>query len=70
MKYLESKKGVASGELVIKGTRIRIAQIIAMLANDYTIDKIHEEWFPHLSTRVLKGSLEEAAEHFSSKLHA
>jgi uncharacterized protein (DUF433 family) len=35
--YLESRPDRASGELTIKGTRIRIAQVINMLANGFTI---------------------------------
>ncbi len=46
MKYLESVPERASGELTIKGTRIRIAQVITMLANGFTIEQLHEEWFP------------------------
>lgn len=69
MKYLESRLDIASGELIIKGTRIRVAQVINMLANGYTIKQIHEEWFPHLSIQKLRGAVEEAAQHLSTDLH-
>ena len=38
-KHLESRPERASGELTIKGTRIRIAQVINMLANGFTMDR-------------------------------
>ena len=70
MKYLEAIPERASGELTIKGTRIRIAQIINMLANGFTIQELHAEWYPHLSVSVLKGAVEEATEILSAKTHA
>jgi uncharacterized protein (DUF433 family) len=69
-KYLESIPERASGELTIKGTRIRIAQIINMLANGFTIDELHTEWFPHLSVSVIRGAVKEATEYLSVKAHA
>jgi len=62
MKYLEARPDRASGELTIIGTRIRIAQIITMLANGYTIEELHTEWFPHVSVQTLRGAVEEAAQ--------
>jgi uncharacterized protein (DUF433 family) len=38
MKYLEAIPERASGELTIKGSRIRIALVIKKLANGETID--------------------------------
>lgn len=70
MRYLESPPGRASGELTIKGTRIRIAQVITMLANGFTIEQLHEEWFPHLSVRTLRGAVEEATQYLSANAHA
>lgn len=70
MKYLESKPERASGELTIKGTRIRIAQIINMLANGFTIKQLHTEWFPHISISTLRGAVEEAAQCLSAQSHA
>ena len=63
-KYLESRPDRASGELTIKGTRIRIAQVINQLANGYTIELMQEGW-PWLSPATLKGAIEEAAELLS-----
>jgi uncharacterized protein (DUF433 family) len=62
MKYLDQRPNRASGELTIIDTRIRIAQVINMLANGYTIEQLHEGWFPHVSVQTLRGALEEAAE--------
>jgi len=70
MNYLQSKPGIAGGELTIKDTRIRIAQVISMLANGYTIKRIHTEWFPHLSTETLSGAVEEATQYLSTGAHA
>jgi uncharacterized protein (DUF433 family) len=68
-KYLEARSDRASGELTIIGTRIRIAQVINMLANGYTIEQLQEGW-PWLSVTVLKGALEEATELLSATVHA
>ena len=69
-KYLESRPERASGELTLKGTRIRIAQVINMLANGFTIETLHDEWFPHVSVSMLKGAVEEAAQCLSAQAHA
>ena len=61
MKYPKARPVLASGELTITGTRIRIAQIITMLANGYTIEELHTEWFPHVSVQTLRSAVEEAA---------
>ena len=60
-KYLASRPDRASGELTIKDTRIRIAQVINMLAHGHTLQHMHEGW-PWLSTATLKGAIKEAAE--------
>jgi uncharacterized protein (DUF433 family) len=70
MKYLESRPERASGELTIKGTRIRVAQVITMLANGFTLEQLHDEWFPHLSVSTLRGAVEEATQYLSVKAHA
>jgi uncharacterized protein (DUF433 family) len=67
--YLEARPDRASGELTIKGTRTRIAQVINMLANGYTIDQLHEGW-PWLSIATLKGAVQEATELLSAQNHA
>jgi uncharacterized protein (DUF433 family) len=61
-KYLESLPDRASGELTIKGTRIRIAQVINMLAHGFTLQELHTEHFPHVSVRTLRGAVEEATQ--------
>jgi uncharacterized protein (DUF433 family) len=71
-KYLESRPDRASGELTIKGTRIRIAQVINMLANGHTLAQMYDGW-PWLSAATLKGAIEEAAALLSdqnSQTHA
>ena len=69
-KYLESRPDRASGELTFKGTRIRIAQVINMLANGYTIEQLHTEWFPQLTVSTLRGAVEEATELLSANVNA
>jgi uncharacterized protein (DUF433 family) len=70
MKYLEARPDRASGELTITGTRIRIAQVINMLAHGFTVEKLHDEWFPHVSTTTLRGAVEEATQLLSANAHA
>jgi uncharacterized protein (DUF433 family) len=69
MKYLESRKERASGELTFKGTRIRVAQAITMLANGYTIKELHERW-PHVSVNTIRGAVEEATQYLTTSTHA
>jgi uncharacterized protein (DUF433 family) len=69
MKYLEAIPERCSGELTIKGTRIRIAQVINMLANGFTIEQLHEGW-PWISVATLKGAVEEATQLLSTQVHA
>jgi len=69
MKYLEAIQERASGELTIKGTRIRVAQAITLLANGYTIEQLHKEWWPHISTKLIKAAVEEATGYLGTKVH-
>jgi uncharacterized protein (DUF433 family) len=69
-KYLESRPDRASGELTIKDTRIRIAQVINMLANGFTLAELHTEHFPHVSIRTLRGAVEEATQSLPRQAHA
>ena len=62
--YLESRSDRASGELTIKGTRIRITQVINMLANGFTLKQLHEGW-PWISVTTLRGAVQEATEYLS-----
>ena len=68
MKYLEAIPERASGELIIKGTRIRIAQVINMLAHGETIEQLHEGW-PWISVKTLRGAVEEATQLLSNQTH-
>ena len=69
MKYLDKRPERASGELTIKGTRIRIAQVINMLAHGSTIEQLHEGW-PWISVATLQGTVEEASQLLSAETHA
>jgi uncharacterized protein (DUF433 family) len=69
-KYLESRPDRASGELTIKGTRIRIAMVINMLAHGFTLQELHTEHFPHVSVRTLRGAVEEATQSLPVQTHA
>ena len=70
MKYLDQRPERASGELTIKGTRIRVAQVINMLANGFTLEQLHTEHFPHVSVSTLRGAVEEATQLLSTQTHA
>jgi uncharacterized protein (DUF433 family) len=65
MKYLQSNPNIASGDLTIKGTRIRISQVFRMLAAGQTIEYILEGW-PWMSERTLRGAMEEAISQLES----
>jgi len=70
MKYLEARPERASGEFTIKGTRIRIAMVINMLAHGFTLEELHTEHFPHVSIRTLRGGVEEATQYLSAQTNA
>jgi uncharacterized protein (DUF433 family) len=70
MKYLEARKERVGGELTITGTRITVSQVINMLANGFTIEELHTEWFPHLSPTTLKGAVAEATQLLRDHVHA
>jgi uncharacterized protein (DUF433 family) len=70
MKYLAQRPERASGALTITGTRIRIAQVITMLANGFTLETLHTEHFPHVSISTLRGAVEEATDYLSAQAHA
>jgi uncharacterized protein (DUF433 family) len=70
MKYLESIPERCSGELTIEGTRIRVAQVINMLAHGFTLQELHTEHFPHVSVSTLRGAIEEATQLLSAQTHA
>jgi uncharacterized protein (DUF433 family) len=70
MKYLDSNPEIARGELIIKGTRIRIAQVLRMLSNGMTIEQIHADWWPWLPMRTLQGAVAEAIDRLDKRIHA
>lgn len=70
MKYLEAIPERCSGELTIKGTRIRVAQAITMLANGYTIKQLHDEWWPHVPVSTIRGAVEEATQYLTKSTNA
>lgn len=70
MKYLQAIPGLSSGELTVKGTRIRVAQVISLLAGGYTLSELRDERYPHVSMHVLRGAVEEASQHLSADAHA
>jgi uncharacterized protein (DUF433 family) len=49
MKYLQSNPNIARGDFTIKGTRIRISQVVRMLASGITIEEMAGQWWPWLS---------------------
>ena len=69
-KYLEARPDRCSGELTLKGTRIRVAQVINMLAHGYTLERLHKEWFPQLSVSTLRRAVEEATALLSANVNA
>ena len=69
-KYLAARIDRASGELTIKGTRIRIAQVINQLAHGFTLEQLHTEHFPHVSKSTLRGAVEEATQSLPVQAHA
>jgi uncharacterized protein (DUF433 family) len=68
--YLEARPDRASGELTLKGTRIRIAQVINMLAHGFTLKELHTEHFPHISVHALRGAVEEATQSLPVQTNA
>ncbi len=68
MKYLQSNPNIASGDLTIKGTRIRISQVFRMMASGMTIEYILEGW-PWMSAETLHGAMEEAIKQLETPVH-
>ncbi len=60
MKYLQTNLNIAGGALTIKGTRIRISQVIRMLASGITLEEMAGQWWPWLSLQMLRGAIDEA----------
>jgi uncharacterized protein (DUF433 family) len=64
MKYLESRDDIAQGELIIKGTRIRIVQFLQFLKNGSSLGDIHK-MYPWISMKTLSGAVDEAIDTIS-----
>lgn len=66
LKIIESNPKVLGGKAVIKGTRIPVARILALLGMDYTLADIQNE-FPQLSL-LTKENLSDILAYYQSKL--
>jgi uncharacterized protein (DUF433 family) len=60
MERIEVNPAICSGKPVIRGTRIRVRNILGMVAGGYTTDRILEA-FPELSRDDVSAALEYAA---------
>ncbi|MFJ6384960.1 DUF433 domain-containing protein [Kitasatospora sp. NPDC092039] len=69
MKYLDSSPNIASGDFVLKGTRIRITQFIDFMKNGVSIAQLHE-WYPWVSKKQISGAVDEANEIINNAAHA
>lgn len=65
-KIIETNPKVLGGKPVIKGTRIPVARILALLGMDYSIMDIKKE-FPQLSL-LTKRDLSDILSYYQSKL--
>lgn len=70
MKYLESNPGISAGQLVLKGTRIRVSHLLSKLLAGQTIEQIHTEWYPQIPLATLRGAVQEAITAFDQSVHA
>ena len=69
MKYLESRADIGGGELIIKGTRIRIAQFLQFLKDGSSLQEIHK-LYPWISMKKLSGAVDEVIESVTQTSHA
>ena len=69
MRYLESRQDIGGGELIIKGTRIRIAQFLQFLRDGSTLQEIHE-LYPWITMKKLSGAVDEAIDIVTQSSHA
>lgn len=65
-KYINSDPKILSGAPVITDTRVPIARILYLLKDGYTLEQISEQ-LPHVSSKTLKGALNELAQKVESK---
>jgi len=64
-KIIETNPNVLGGKPVIKGTRIPVARILALLGMDYSLTDIRRE-FPQLSL-LTKQDLSDILSYYQSK---
>lgn len=67
MKYLESNPQIASGHLVIKGSRICISHVLRLIVEGVSIEEIHEKWYSWIPVSVVRGAVNEAIKQVESK---
>lgn len=65
MKYIVSNPKILSGKPVISGTRIPVDHVLFLLKDGYTIEAIHE-FYPHVSTATISGTVSEAAKFINN----
>ncbi len=68
MKYLESNPQIASGHLVIKGSRIRISHVLRLIVEGVSVEEIHKKWYSWIPVSVLRGSVNEAIKQVENKV--
>lgn len=66
MKYLQSNPYIAGGDLTIKGTRIRISDVLRMLAAGMTFEYLSKKRWPWLSAKTLRGAIDEGINHIDT----
>lgn len=66
-RYIVSDPQILGGKPVIKGTRIPVDQILFLLKEGYTIEAIHE-FYPHVNTKTLTGTVNEAAQFINKNV--
>jgi uncharacterized protein (DUF433 family) len=69
MKYLQSNPNIARGDFTIMGTRIRISQVVRMLASGINIEEMAGQWWPWLSIETLRGAIDEASNTLEPAVH-
>ncbi len=56
--YIEKLPKVLNGKPVIVGTRVPVSRILFLLADEYTLENIHD-MYPFISLDVLRGVIQE-----------
>ncbi len=63
-KYIESDPAICGGEPVIKGTRVRVRDVLELLANGHRLEDVPQS-FPRVSIEAAAEALEFAGELLS-----